>query len=58
MFVPIQLPVFLSVPITIGLAVYLTMHSTGIQLIPNGLFIPLGIEIFFGIGFWLIRHLI
>jgi hypothetical protein len=47
MFVPI--PTFLSVPIAVGLAVFLTMRYSGIQLIPNGLFIPLGVEIFFGI---------
>jgi hypothetical protein len=58
MFVPIPLPAFLSVPIAVGLAVYLTMHYTGVQLIPNGLFIPLGVEVFFGIGFWVIQHLI
>jgi hypothetical protein len=57
MFVPIPIPAFLSVPIAIGVAVYLTMHYTGVQLIPNGLFIPLGVEILFGVGFWVIQQL-
>jgi hypothetical protein len=57
MFVPIPIPAFLSVPIAVGLAVYLTMRYTGVQLIPNGLFIPLGVEVLFGIGFWLVQQL-
>lgn len=57
MFIPISLPPYLSVPIAVGIAVYLTMRYTGVQLIPNGLFIPLGVEVLFGIGFWLVRQL-
>ena len=57
MFIPISLPAFLSVPIALGIAVYLTMRYTGVQLIPNGLFIPLGVEVLFGIGFWVVRQL-
>ena len=56
MFIPISLPAFLSVPIAVGIAVYLTMRYTGVQLIPNGLFIPLGVEILFGIIFWLVQR--
>ena len=32
------------------------MHYTGVQLIPNGLFIPLGVEVLFGIGFWVVQQ--
>jgi hypothetical protein len=57
MFIPIPLPALLSVPLAVGIAVYLTMRYTGAQLIPNGLFIPLGVEILFGIGFWVAQRL-
>ena len=57
MFVPIPLPAFLSVLVVVGLAVYLTMRYTGVQLIPNGLFIPLGVEVLFGIGIWMVQEL-
>jgi hypothetical protein len=57
MLVPIPFPGFLSFPIIIGVAVYLTMHYTRVELIPNGLFIPLGVEVFFRIGIWLIQEL-
>ena len=56
MFIPISLPIFVSVPIALGIAVFLTMRYTGVQLIPNGLFIPLGIEILFGIIFWFVQR--
>jgi hypothetical protein len=56
-FVPIPLPGFMSVPLVIGLAVYLTMHYTGVSLIPDGLFIPLGVEAFFRIALWAIQEL-
>jgi hypothetical protein len=52
-FVP--LPSFLSFPASIGLAVYLTMHYTGVELIPDGLFVPLGVEIAFWGAQWLIQ---
>ena len=55
--VPISLPVFLSIPISIGLAVYLTMHYTGVEFIPDGLFIPLGVECVFRGGWWVIQEL-
>ena len=54
MFVPIPLPAFLSLPIAVGVAVYLTMHYSGVQLIPDGLFIPLGVEIVFRIVLWVV----
>jgi hypothetical protein len=43
----IPLPSFLSFPASIGLAVYFTMHYTGVALIPDGLFVPLGVEVAF-----------
>ena len=54
MFVPIPLPAILSFPIAVGVAVYLTMHYSGAQLIPHGLFIPLGVETVFRIVLWVI----
>ena len=50
--IPLPIPGFLYIPIAIGLAVYLTMHYTQVELIPNGLFIPLSVEVFFIIGVW------
>ncbi|HLP18628.1 MAG TPA: hypothetical protein VK470_20390 [Bacteroidota bacterium] len=44
---------FLSFPLTVGAAVYLTMQFTEASLIPDGLFIPLGVEIVFAVGMWL-----
>ncbi|HLP82527.1 MAG TPA: hypothetical protein VK141_11135 [Nitrosomonas sp.] len=44
---------FLSFPLTVGVAVYLTMQFTEASLIPDGLFIPLGIETVFVVGMWL-----
>lgn len=55
--IPIPLLGFLSVPVAIGLAVYLTMHYTRVELIPDGLFIPLSIEVFFRISLWGIQEL-
>ncbi len=46
------LPSFLFILLSIGLAVYLTMHYTGVSLIPDGLFIPLTIEIVFRVAQW------
>jgi hypothetical protein len=48
--VPIQIPSFLSIPFTIGMAVYLTTYYTTIPLIPEGLLIPVGIETVFRIA--------
>jgi hypothetical protein len=50
----IPLPSFLSYPAAIALAVYLTMHYTGVDLIPDGLFIPLGVELAFTAALWLV----
>jgi len=50
--IPLPMPSFLSIPVTIGLAVYLTMHYAQVELIPNGLFIPLSVEVLFRIGVW------
>ena len=52
----IPLPSFLMIPVSMGVAVYLTMHYTGVELIPDGLFIPLGIEIGFMLAFWLLQE--
>ncbi len=54
----IPLPDILAIAGGIGLAVYLTMHYTGVPFIPDGLFIPLGIEVAFRIGTWVIQNLI
>lgn len=51
----VPLPSFLAFPVAIGLAVYLTMRYTSVGLIPDGLFIPLGIEIVFWGLQWLIQ---
>jgi len=52
----IPLPSFLAIPASIGLAVYFTMHYTGVALIPNGLFVPLGIEVVFWGALWMIQE--
>ena len=52
----IPLPFFLMIPASIGLAVYLTMHYTGVQLIPDGLFIPLSIEVGFLVAVWILQQ--
>jgi len=49
----IPLPSFLAIPAAIGLAVYLTMHYTGVELFPDGLLIPVGIECVFLGARWL-----
>ena len=55
--VPLPLPSFVSIPFSIGLAVYLTMHYTRVELIPDGLFIPMGVECVFRVGWWVIQEL-
>jgi len=52
----IPLPWFLSFPALIGLAVSFTMHFTGVALIPDGLFIPLGVEAALWGALWIIRE--
>jgi hypothetical protein len=56
MLVPVPFLGFLSGPIAIGVAVYLTMKYTAVPLFPDGLFIPLGIEVFFWIDIWALKH--
>jgi hypothetical protein len=51
---PIALPSLLLILGSYALAVYLTMHYTGVKLIPNGLLMPLAVECFFGIALWLL----
>jgi hypothetical protein len=55
--IPIPLPSILGAIAGIGLAVYLTMHYTGVSLIPDGLFIPLGVEVIIRIGISVIQEL-
>jgi len=55
--VPIPLPGILVDAAAIGLAVYMTMHYTGVSFFPDGLLIPLGVEIFFRFGIWLIGEI-
>ena len=43
-FIPLPWPSFVPILISIGLAVLLTMLSTDVSFIPDGLFIPLGVE--------------
>ena len=43
----VPIPSFLAFPVSVGLAIYLTMHYTGVELIPDGLLIPLGVEVTF-----------
>jgi hypothetical protein len=52
----IPLPSFLAVPAAVGLAVYLTMHYTGVELFPDGLLIPVGIECVFYGAYWFIQE--
>ena len=54
-FVPIPLPAVLAAAAGIGLAVFLTMHYTGVSFFPDGLLIPLGVEIFFRLALWAIQ---
>jgi hypothetical protein len=56
--IPLPLPGLVSIIAGIALAVYLTMRYTGVQLIPDGLFIPLGVETLFRIGVWVIQDLL
>lgn len=55
--IPVPLPGILGMIAGIGLAVYLTMHYTGVSLIPDGLFIPLGVEAIFRTGIWAIQEM-
>jgi hypothetical protein len=50
--VPLPLPSFIFILVSIGLASYLTMHYTSVGFIPDGLFIPLGVEIVFRVAVW------
>jgi hypothetical protein len=50
--IPLPFPALLGTIAGIALAIYVTMHYTGVSLIPDGLFIPLGIEVVFHIGVW------
>ncbi len=50
------LPPFLALPASIGLAIYLTLHYTGVDLLPEGLFVPLTVEVIFIGGLWLMQH--
>ena len=52
----LPLPPFLAFPVALGAAVYLTMHYTGVEFFPEGLLIPLGIEIAFWGALWGMRE--
>ena len=52
----VALPALLGFPAAIGLAIFLTMHYTGVDPIPDGLFIPLGIELLFFGSLWVIQN--
>ena len=54
----IPLPGILMELCMIGVAVYATMHYTGVSFLPDGLLIPLGVELFFKGGMWLIEGII
>jgi hypothetical protein len=56
--VPVPLPGILGAITGIAVAVYLTMHYTGVSLIPDGLFIPLGVELFFRFGIWAFQQML
>jgi hypothetical protein len=56
--IPIPLPGLFSVVAGMALAVYLTMHYARVSLFPDGLFIPLGVELLFKIGIWVVQELI
>ncbi len=53
-FVPLPLPGILVDAAAVALAVYMTMHYTGVSLVPDGLFIPLGVEVVFKLAVWVI----
>jgi hypothetical protein len=52
----IPLPSFLSFPASIGVAVYFTMRYTGVELIPDGLFIPVAVELAFWIALQIVQE--
>ena len=52
----IPLPSFLSFPASIGVAVYFTMRYTGVDLIPDGLFIPVAVELAFWIALQIVQE--
>jgi hypothetical protein len=51
-FIPLPWPSFVPILISIALAVVLTMLATDVSFIPDGLFIPLGIEIAYHAVLW------
>jgi hypothetical protein len=51
-FIPLPWPSFVPILISIGLAVVLTMLATDASFIPDGLFIPVGIEIAYHAVLW------
>jgi len=55
--IPLPIPGILVTVAGMGLAVYLTMQYTGVSLIPDGLFIPLGVEGVFTFGIWALQKM-
>jgi len=49
---PPKIPEVFLVPVSIGLAVYLIMHYTKVPLFPDGLVIPLVIEVISYVILW------
>ena len=55
-FIPVPLPAFAFFLASTALAIYLTMHYTGVGFMPDGLFIPLGVELAAQIVLWTIQE--
>lgn len=51
-FIPLPWPAFVPIAISIALAIVLTMLATEASFIPDGLFIPIGIEIAYHAVLW------
>ena len=51
-FIPLPWPSFVPILISIALAVLLTMLATDASFIPDGLFIPLGVEAAYQAVLW------
>jgi hypothetical protein len=54
LIVPLPLPGFIPTLAAFGIAVYLTTKDEKVDLIPEGLFVPLAVEVNFVVGAWLL----
>jgi hypothetical protein len=52
----VPLPGVLAIAVAIGAAVYLTMHYTGVEFFPEGLLIPVAVEVVFMGVLWGLRE--